>query len=205
MTQWHEPHSITRAVPCCKAVITMRISMVLSSCCVLSHPSRPQAELLQALQEHISSTLGLFEGQSLSTTIWALAKLQDMAAVQAKLSPQPSTPDQGTAGGTLSSRSQSAAAFTAAGTAAAGAGGEVVPVVPQQLVQSLLWRCNPQMHHWSGRDIAQAAWGLAKLGARPNATWRLVRGPSRVANGLQWLVCAAVLVPAAATSSSSAF
>jgi hypothetical protein len=39
----------------------------------------------------------------------------------------------------------------------------------------LMWRCDPQMHHWSGRDIAQAAWGLAKLGARPNTAWKNVR------------------------------
>lgn len=58
--------------------------------------------------------------------------------------------------------------------ASSAAGAPVFPLVPHQLVQSLLGRCDPQMLHWEGRDIAQAAWGLGKLGARPSAAWKQV-------------------------------
>jgi hypothetical protein len=45
---------------------------------------------------------------------------------------------------------------------------------PRSLRQVLLWRCDPQMLHWSGRALAQAGWGLGKLGARPNVAWKQV-------------------------------
>jgi hypothetical protein len=66
-----------------------------------------------------------------------------------------------------------------------------------------MWRCDPQMLQWSGRDISQAAWGLSKLGARPGWAWRQVgdlEGPGHMMHHMPFS-CAA-LAPAAAPAAA---
>lgn len=156
---------------------------------------RPDVGLMTALQQHIHSTLSLVQDQSLVSTIWALAKLQDTPEQRQPGSSSPGSKKMGNLqqlqpGSKLAGKQEPIPATDAAGlqagagherilvgtatTGAAAAAGDG-EVSLRQLVKALMWRCDPQMHHWSGRDLAQAAWGLGKLGARPSAVWKEVR------------------------------
>jgi hypothetical protein len=126
--------------------------------CVDNTCHRPEQELMAALQQHSIYSIGLFQGQALANTIWALAKLQDL--------PMPPGSQQQQQHQQHQQMLDSMAAPTPATEAAAGGW--------RECVKALMWRCEPQMLQWSGRDISQAAWGLSKLGARPNWAWRQV-------------------------------
>lgn len=129
----------------------------------------PTEDLMLALQQHISTTISLFEGQSLVSTIWALAKLQDMPARSRQHgSSSGDGGGGGGGGGTLVGNFRQQPGSTAPGQGADSEGS------CRSLKQTLLWRCEPQMLHWSGRELAQAGWGLGKLGARPNVAWKQV-------------------------------
>jgi hypothetical protein len=99
--------------------------------------------MFQAMQQHIASSLHQYKHQSMANTIWALAKLSGKGS----------------------------AAPAAASSTASTTTGSTSSTVSSDLVAALVARCQPQMHFWSARDLSQAAWGLARLGAKPSQQW----------------------------------
>jgi hypothetical protein len=117
---------------------------------------RPDQQMLQAMQQHIASTLHQYNHQSMATTIWALAKLSSKGST-----------DPAAAAGTTSTTSS-----TAPGS------GSTSSTASSELVAALVESCQRQLHLWSPRDLSQAAWGLARLGAKPSQQWCQVGGSS---------------------------
>jgi hypothetical protein len=121
---------------------------------------RPSRELWAALQQHILASLHLFDQQSLSCTIWAAAKFSAAGAGGATAAAPLSQPAPGDAAAAEAEEQDARRQQRA----------------QQALVAALMRRCDPQMRQWQGRHLAQAAWGLACLGARPDAAWAEVGG-----------------------------
>jgi hypothetical protein len=101
---------------------------------------RPEPDLLPALQRQLLQRPQLFTQCSLPATIVALAKLL-----------------QASGGGSGSSGSGSGS-MTATST--------LQYEGDQDLIALLVARCSSQMPHWTPGHLAQATWGLARLGAR---------------------------------------
>jgi hypothetical protein len=114
--------------------------------------------MLQAMQQHIASTMHQYKHQSMATTIWALAKLSNKG----------STTTDPAAAGSIGTTSSTSGAATGSGSTSS--------TVSSELVAALVEGCQHQLHLWSPRDLSQAAWGLAKLGAKPSEQWCQVRG-----------------------------
>jgi hypothetical protein len=119
--------------------------------CVLR--CRPDQQMLQAMQHHIARSLHQYKHQSMATTIWALAKLSS------KGSTEPAS------AGTTSTTSS-----TAKGPGGTGS------TCSSELVAALVDACQSQLQVWSPRDLSQAGWGLARLGAQPSQQWCQVGG-----------------------------
>jgi hypothetical protein len=116
--------------------------------------------MLQAMQHHIAGTLHQYRHQSMATTIWALAKLSSKGS---------------TGHVAAGSTSSTFIGPDSTGSTATGSG-STSSTVSSELVAGLVDCCQPQLHLWSPRDLSQAAWGLARLGAKPSQQWCQVGG-----------------------------
>eukprot|EP00775_Hariotina_reticulata_P012423 gene12423-12559_t len=161
----HKDHQLVEELQLCvllqmEQFSPQHVAILLGA--LVSLDPRPGQQLLHELQQHIINKAYLFQHQSLANTLWALSKLLPATAgrLPSNRSINSSITDTGVLG------------HAAAGPSVAPSPAATARQTKQKLLSAVCEVSQPYLPRYTARHLAQLAWSLAKLGARPSTAWK---------------------------------